>query len=145
MIAQSHIVMMLLVLFAGALCCRAQEAGSDGTESMRETTGQVKQLDRMEQQIQKLESTIQSLQIKNRLVEQRLSRIASDSGEVGVILLLFGAFCALWAQDTDRSAWLWFFLGFFFHVITVLVLLRKNSRDRHSKRWEYDNRHSECK
>lgn len=31
--------------------------------------------------------------------------------------------CVLWAQDTGRSAWLWFFLGLLFSVITVLVLL----------------------
>lgn len=47
----------------------------------------------------------------------------------GPLLVLFGAFCALWAQNTGRSAWTWFFLGLFFSVITVLVLLSKNSRD----------------
>ncbi|HXY36464.1 MAG TPA: hypothetical protein VEI07_19670 [Planctomycetaceae bacterium] len=48
----------------------------------------------------------------------------------GAALFLFGAFCALWAQNTGRSAWLWFFLGVLFNVITVLVLLAKNSDDR---------------
>jgi hypothetical protein len=48
----------------------------------------------------------------------------------GVALFLFGAFCALWAQSTGRNAWLWFFLGLFFSVITVLVLLAKNSNDK---------------
>ena len=43
--------------------------------------------------------------------------------------ILFGAFCALWAQNTGRSAWLWFFLGLFFSVIAVLVVLSKNSND----------------
>jgi hypothetical protein len=47
----------------------------------------------------------------------------------GTFLFLFGAFCALWAQNTGRSAWLWFFLGLFFSVITVVVLLSKNSDD----------------
>ena len=47
----------------------------------------------------------------------------------GPVLVLFGAFCALWAQNTGRSASAWFFLGLFFSVITVLVLLSKNSRD----------------
>lgn len=37
----------------------------------------------------------------------------------------------LLAQDSDsRNAWLWFFLGLLFSVITVLVLLYKNSQDR---------------
>lgn len=48
----------------------------------------------------------------------------------GAVLFLFGVFCALWAQNTNRNAWLWFFLGLFFSVVTVLFLLHKNSRDR---------------
>lgn len=48
----------------------------------------------------------------------------------GAALFLFGAFCALWAQNTGRSAWLWFFLGLLFSVITVIFLLYKNSKDR---------------
>src|SRR5258706_7424363 len=45
------------------------------------------------------------------------------------LTMLFGAFCALWAQNTGRRPLLWFFLGVFFSVITVLVLLYKNSQD----------------
>ena len=37
---------------------------------------------------------------------------------------------ALRAQQTGRNAWLWFFLGLFFNVITLLVLLYKNSIDK---------------
>ena len=43
--------------------------------------------------------------------------------------MLFGAFCALWAQNTRRNAFLWFLLGAIFSVITVLFLLYKNSQD----------------
>ena len=59
----------------------------------------------------------------------RLERQINDSSG-GIALFLFGAFCALWAQNTGRSAWLWFFLGVLFSVITVIVLLVKNSNDR---------------
>ncbi len=48
----------------------------------------------------------------------------------GALVLLFGAFCALWAQNTGRNPWLWFFLGVMFHVVAVLVLLAKNAEDR---------------
>lgn len=41
-----------------------------------------------------------------------------------------GALCALWAQGTQRNAWLWFFLGWFFAPITLLVLLWKNAKDK---------------
>lgn len=58
-----------------------------------------------------------------------LERTVKGVGKEGAALFLFGAFCALWAQNTGRSPWLWFFLGLFFSVITVLVLLAKNSGD----------------
>jgi hypothetical protein len=47
---------------------------------------------------------------------------------VGLVVFLFGIFCAYWAQTTSRNAWLWFFLGFFLAPITGLVLLFKNRR-----------------
>ena len=67
-----------------------------------------------------------NLEYRVSSLEHRTSNAASG----GAIAFLFGAFCALWAQNTGRSAWLWFFLGLFFSVITVLVLLHKNSNDR---------------
>ena len=53
--------------------------------------------------------------------------------EDGAALFLFAAFCALWAQNTGRNPWLWFFLGLLFSVITVLVLLSKNADDKMGK------------
>ncbi|HRE79700.1 MAG TPA: hypothetical protein PLN52_01570 [Opitutaceae bacterium] len=71
------------------------------------------------QRVAQLEGRVSTLEQKIRSV-----------GDAGLVLFLFGAFCALWAKNSGRSAWLWFFLGLFFSVITVLVLLSKNSRDR---------------
>ena len=48
----------------------------------------------------------------------------------GMVLFLFAIFCAYWAQSTNRSAWLWFFVGFFFAPITGIVLLYKNANDK---------------
>lgn len=45
------------------------------------------------------------------------------------LFFLFGAFCALWAQNTGRNCWLWFFLGLFFSVVTIFFLLTKNAND----------------
>jgi hypothetical protein len=56
-----------------------------------------------------------------------------DGSESGLVLILFGVFCALWAQNTNRSPWLWFFLGLFFNVITVIFLLIKNADDLRKK------------
>ncbi len=63
-------------------------------------------------------------------LEQRISRLESrENVAVGAVTFLFGAFCALWAQNTGRSAWAWFFLGVFFMPVTVIVLLVKNARE----------------
>ena len=65
-------------------------------------------------------------------LERRINHLPTriqTHGDNGALLFLFGVFCALWAQNTGRSAWLWFFLGLFFSVITVIVLLIKNSDD----------------
>jgi hypothetical protein len=72
----------------------------------------------------------------NRL-EHRVSKLEQkikQFGDRSVILFLFGAFCALWAQNGGRNAWLWFFLGAFFSVFTVLVLLWKHSEDLDRRR-----------
>lgn len=68
-------------------------------------------------------------------LEDRISAVEDDvrgAASQGALLFLFGAFSALWAQQTKRSAWLWFFLGVFFSVITVIVLLNKNANDRNT-------------
>src|SRR5678816_1106782 len=65
-------------------------------------------------------------------LEARIQALESrfhSHADAGIAAFLFGAFCALWAQNTGRSAWLWFLLGALFSVITVLVLLYKNSQD----------------
>jgi hypothetical protein len=54
----------------------------------------------------------------------------SQYASTGFVAFLFRIFTAYWAQTTNRSAWLWFFLGLFFAPITGLVLLYKHSKDR---------------
>lgn len=84
--------------------------------------------------LNELELRLDELEHEVKTVEADLETL----GEAGLLLFLFGAFCALWAQNTDRNAWLWFFFGLFFHVITVLLLLYKHSNDR--KRNAYERR-----
>lgn len=48
---------------------------------------------------------------------------------VAYVNFLFGIFCAYWAQATNRSSWLWFFMGLFFGPITGVVLAVKNAGD----------------
>lgn len=81
-----------------------------------------------------------SAQMESQRLAQLESRVSdlehtgfTFHGDQGAVLWLFGAFCALWAQNTGRNPWLWFFLGMFFSVITVLVLLSKNANDKRQR------------
>lgn len=69
---------------------------------------------------------VSQLRARVSILERRVDKL----DDTALVLFLFGVFCALWAQNTGRSAWLWFFLGLFGSVITVIVLLHKNSNDR---------------
>ncbi len=66
--------------------------------------------------------------LENRV--DQLDRSLESKSSIGAVLFLYGVFCALWAQNTGRNPWLWFFTGALFNVITVIVLLVKNSNDR---------------
>lgn len=68
-----------------------------------------------------------TLEDRVQALEQRVDRLAGT----GLVLFLYGAFCALWAQRTRRSAWGWFFFGLFLAPVATVVLLRKNARESH--------------
>ena len=77
-------------------------------------------------------ASAQSLEREENPPPSRVARLKSDfdkAHDIGGVLFLYGAFCALWAQNTRRSAWLWFFLGFLFSAVAVVFLLVKNSDD----------------
>jgi hypothetical protein len=72
-----------------------------------------------------------------KALDSRVSQLESavdHKAGIGGILFLYGIFCALWAQNSGRSAWLWFFTGLMFSVITGIVLLVKNADDRKRRR-----------
>jgi hypothetical protein len=76
---------------------------------------------------------------KNDRIEFVIGPMKISPGSTGsAIIFLFGAFCALWAQNTNRNAWLWFFLGLFFTILTVFVLLYKNSKDKNPPKTPFD-------
>ena len=83
--------------------------------------------------IQQLEEQIDSQCGAIERFDRRLDDVEDDikdKASIGLVLFLFGAFCALWAQNSGRNPWSWFFLGAFFNFITVIVLLSKNSQDK---------------
>lgn len=114
--------MMIVTLVLAALPAAAQQP-----EEAR--------LDSLSQRVANVESDAESAASDVRSLENDVRELkdyaAQDNGYGGFILLvLVGVFCALWAQNTGRNPWLWFFLGVFFHWITLLVLLAKNARNR---------------
>lgn len=65
-------------------------------------------------------------------VRMHIGREVVDLGPA--VLFLFGAFCALWAQNTGRNPWLWFFLGLLFSVFTIFFVLTKNANDLQARK-----------
>lgn len=64
-------------------------------------------------------------------LEHRVDRLYTGLASAGV---LAGVICALWAQNTARNPWLWFFAAFVFSFIALMVMLYKNSNDLHRHR-----------
>jgi len=97
------VLLILVVSFAGMAGLSAQDASSKRIERLEHQSGEI---------------------------QEKLNQIArkSPGPGPGPVLFLFGAFCALWAQNTGRSAWLWFFFGMVCSVLAVIILLYKNSK-----------------
>ncbi len=62
-------------------------------------------------------------------LERKVRGVEENVAGAGVVLIAIGAMCALWAQNTGRSSWLWFFLGIFGNVFALVAMLVKNGRD----------------
>lgn len=85
--------------------------------------------------IVKVESGLWDVRAQVRNLDAEVRHLRSDirdTASSGAVLFLFGAVCALWAQNTGRNPWLWFVLGLAFSVISALVMLYKNAQDRKS-------------
>jgi hypothetical protein len=82
---------------------------------------------------QKIEAQNQEIQnLKNHLSSEtsNLREKVNDYAPTTLVLFLFGGFCALWAQNTNRNPWFWFFFGMFLSVLAVIGLLISNANDR---------------
>ncbi len=110
----------LLILLVSVAMANAQDSDGDTANIRRD-------IDQLRSQVRELES-------ENQQLEQIHRKLVDESDEIGIVLILFGTVCALWAQNTGRNPWLWFFLGLFFSVITVPFLLSKNASDLGKKR-----------
>ena len=86
----------------------------------------VAQIENVESQLRRVDTEVGNLRSE---VDRLRSDVRNLAGS-GAALWLFGVVCALWAQNSGRNPWLWFFMGLLFSVIAGLVMLYKNSEDR---------------
>ncbi len=57
-----------------------------------------------------------------------------------IILLIFGIICAAIANSKGRSVIAWFFIGFFFHILgLIIVLVVANLKDARQKEMEMEH------
>jgi hypothetical protein len=71
-------------------------------------------------------------QTPSRTLEERVTQLERKVRRMDSIIsvgIISAVICAWWAQNTARNAWLWFFAGLIFSVISLLVLLHKNAED----------------
>lgn len=76
------------------------------------------------------------LQVEAQLTERRVERLETRVEKLehagksyAGAAFACAVVAALWAQNTRRNAWLWFFAALLFAPIAMLVLLYKNSND----------------
>jgi len=110
----SHLSRILIVLVLAAIASPLTLPAQEGSP-------------RTEMRIRDLEAKVAQLEsAAARPIPATSSKTdPTAAGALTMVALLFGSFCALWAQNTNRSALVWFVLGFFFQFITVIVLLLK--------------------
>jgi hypothetical protein len=53
----------------------------------------------------------------------------NEYASIAYVNFLFGIYCATWAKSSGRSAWGWFFFGFFLAPIAGIVLASKHAED----------------
>lgn len=71
-------------------------------------------------------STVQAEIAQIRLIESRAfaeNELVRNVTTGVLVMFLFAAFCAVWAQNCERNAFLWFFFGFLFNVVAVMSIL----------------------
>jgi hypothetical protein len=72
------------------------------------------------------------LDVLEKRIDQLENRVG-DAATTGMVLFLFGAVAALWAQHHGRDARWWFLLGFFLNVFALgWILIRHSAKNAES-------------
>ena len=109
------ICLLLAVLFGSAHQANAQSSNE--------------QFKVLKQELVKQKSEIDNLRSQMNQETYNLNQEIENYSPIFLVLFLYGGFCAVWAQNTGRNAWSWFFLGMILSVLTVITVLVKNNED----------------
>ena len=79
--------------------------------------------------------TIREIESRLTALERRIDQNSRRTTQAGLfsLMVLCGAFCALWAQNTGRNPWLWFVCGLLMTYLAVIAVLVWNADDRKPK------------
>jgi hypothetical protein len=106
----------MILLFASIQSIKAQVTSEEMQKLSQKIEAQNLEIQRLRDQL-----TSETSNLKQEII---------DHAPITMVLFLFGAFCALWAQNTGRLALGWFFLGLILNVVTVIILLIINAGDK---------------
>lgn len=124
-------IVLFLLLACSGTAFGANSAGvnniaATATKSSVDLPEHTVDLPQIQSELFSLKSRVNQLEADIRSVRNNNDRHEA----VGLVLILFGTVCALWAQNTGRNPWVWFFAGMFFNVLTALAMLKRNSDER---------------
>ncbi len=108
-------IVIFIYLLGSSYNCKAQENINELQSLKSQLNSQKFEIEQLKQQ-QTNDTTF---------LKSNFNSYASSA----LVTFLFGAFCALWAQNTNRNPWLWFFAGAVFSIITICLLLYDNAND----------------
>lgn len=131
-------VLFTTIVITMAVIWQPVKAQTPASNSVNKTQSEIQQL---RSDVDKLKTENETLRSQILQENQKLSSDVSgiksdltDKASIPMISFFIGIFCALWAQNTQRNPWPWFFLGFFFTIITGFFLLAKNADDLKTNR-----------
>jgi len=110
--------LLIVLILLGAPLVFAEAIDSSDFKSLE---GRVEEIERKQSNLDR------EVTSENQNLERRMDELEDNAAAGGVGLFVSGILCALWAQYTQRSAWLWFFFGLILAPVALIVMVWKNA------------------